>query len=90
MVFEKKEKLMKIIFGEIDNIMKIGLLEVNLNKVKEYMLKKYIEDLKENSYWLGSIDEYLYIGMNCMNDYEKIVNSIMVNDIWKFVDDFFK
>ena len=87
---EKKEKLMKIIFGEIDNIMKTGPSEANLNKVKEYMLKKHTEDLKENSYWLGSIDEYLYTGMNRMNDYEKIVNSITVNDIRKFADDLFK
>ena len=54
------------------------------------MLKKHTEDLKENSYWLGSIDEYLYTGMNRMNDYEKIVNSITVNDIRKFADDLFK
>jgi zinc protease len=87
---EKKEKLMKIIFGEIDNITKTGPSEANLNKVKEYMLKKHTEDLKENSYWLGSIDEYLYTGMNRMNDYEKIVNSITVNDIRKFADDLFK
>ena len=81
---------MKIIFGEIDNITKTGPSEANLNKVKEYMLKKHTEDLKENSYWLGSIDEYLYTGMNRMNDYEKIVNSITVNDIRKFADDLFK
>jgi zinc protease len=28
--------------------------------------------------------------MNRMNDYEKIVNSITVNDIRKFADDLFK
>ena len=78
---DKKEKLMKIIFDEITNIAK---------KVKEYMLKKHTEDLKENSYWLGSIDEYLYTGVNRVNDYEKIVNSITVNDIRKFADDLFK
>ena len=87
---DKKEKLMKIIFDEITNIAKTGPTETNLNKVKEYMLKKHTEDLKENSYWLGSIDEYLYTGVNRVNDYEKIVNSITVNDIRKFADDLFK
>ena len=38
----------------------------------------------------GSIDEYLYTGVNRVNDYEKIVNSITVNDIRKFADDLFK
>ena len=50
---------MQIIFTELDNIAKAGPSEGDLNKVKEFMLKKHAEDLKENSYWLGSIDEYL-------------------------------
>ena len=60
----KREKLMKIIFAEIEHIAKEGPSETNLNKVKEFMLKKHTEDLKENSYWMGSIDEYLFTGMN--------------------------
>ena len=72
---------MQIIFAELDNIAKAGPSEGDLNKVKEFMLKKHAEDLKENSYWLGSIDEYLFTGMNPIKDYEQIVNSITVKDI---------
>lgn len=86
----KREKLMQIIFTELDNIAKAGPSEGDLNKVKEFMLKKHAEDLKENSYWLGSIDEYLFTGMNPIKDYEQIVNSITVKDIQKFTDDLFK
>lgn len=86
----KKDKLMKIIFGEIDNLVKAGPSQTNLNKVKEYMLKKHTEDLKENKYWLGAIDEYLFTGMNRESEYEKIVNSITAADIRKFADDLFK
>ena len=77
-------------FAELDNIAKAGPSEGDLNKVKEFMLKKHAEDLKENSYWLGSIDEYLFTGMNPIKDYEQIVNSITVKDIQKFTDDLFK
>ena len=87
---KRKEKLMQIIFAELDNIAKAGPSEGDLNKVKEFMLKKHAEDLKENSYWLGSIDEYLFTGMNPIKDYEQIVNSITVKDIQKFTDDLFK
>ena len=86
----KREKLMQIIFTELDNIAKAGPSEGDLNKVKEFMLKKHAEDLKENSYWLGSIDEYLFTGMNPIKDYEQIVNSITVKDSQKFTDDLFK
>lgn len=40
------------------------------------MLKKHNENLKENGYWLNSIDEYLYTGINPIKDYEQIVNGI--------------
>ena len=86
----KREKLMKIIFAEIECISKEGPSEANLNKVKEFMLKKHAEDLKENSYWMGSIDEYLFTGMNPIKDYEQIVNSITAKDIQKFASDLFK
>lgn len=86
----KREKLMKIIFAEIEHIAKEGPSETNLNKVKEFMLKKHTEDLKENSYWMGSIDEYLFTGMNPVKDYEQMVNSITAKDIQKFADDLFK
>lgn len=86
----KREKLMKIIFAEIEHIAKEGPSETNLNKVKEFMLKKHTEDLKENGYWMGSIDEYLFTGMNPVKDYEQIVNSITAKDIQKFADDLFK
>lgn len=87
---EKREKLMKIIFAELENISKAGPSEGDLNKVKEFMLKKHAEDLKENNYWLRSIDEYLFTGMNPIKDYDQIVSSITVKDIQKFADDLFK
>lgn len=87
---EKRENLMKIIFAEIENLSKNGPSETNLNKVKEYMLKKHTENLKENKYWLGAIDEYLFTGVNREGDYEKTVNSITAQDIQKFADNLFK
>ena len=86
----KKDKLMKIIFAEIENISKNGPSEANLNKVKEYMLKKHSEDLKENGYWLGVIGEYLFTGTDQMNNYEETVKSITAKEIQKFADDLFK
>ena len=87
---EKKDKLMEIIFAEAANLAKNGPSEANLNKVKEYMLKKHKEDLKENSYWLGNIDEYLFTGVDMVKDYENMVNSITTKDIQKFADELLK
>ena len=73
---DKQDKLMKIIYAEAEAFAKNGPDEASLNKVKEYMLKKHNENLKENGYWLNSIDEYLYTGINPIKDYEQIVNGI--------------
>ena len=54
------------------------------------MLKKHKEDLKENSYWLGNIDEYLFTGVDMVKDYENMVNSITIKDIQKFADELLK
>lgn len=81
---EKRERLMEIIFGELDNLTKNGPKEEDVNKVKEFMLKKHAEDLKENSYWLRSIDELVYTGMNPIQGYEELVKSITSKDIQQF------
>ena len=81
---------MKIIFAEAETLAKEGPSEANLNKVKEYMLKKHKENLKENGYWLGNIDEYVFTGVNMMKDYETLVNSITAKEIQKFANDLFK
>lgn len=86
----KQEKLMKIIYAEADAFAKNGPDEASLNKVKEYMLKKHNEDLKENGYWLNSIDEYLYTGIDPVKDYEQIVNSITAKDVRQFANELLK
>nr|WP_321373061.1 insulinase family protein [uncultured Bacteroides sp.] len=85
----KKDKLIKIVFEETDNIAKVGPSETNLAKVKEYMLKKYKENIKENSYWAGCIDEYLYTGLDMDANYEAIVNKITISDLQKFAKSMF-
>ncbi len=87
---DKKDKLMTIIFAEAENMAKNGPSAENLQKVKEYMLKKHAENLKENGYWLGTIYEYAFSGMNKAKDYETIVNSISIQDVQKFANDLFK
>ena len=83
----KKEELMKIIFAEADKLGASGPSEANLKKVKEYMLKKHTENLKENSYWLRAIDEYLFTGVDIAKNYEALINSITAKDVQKFAAD---
>lgn len=86
---EKKDKLTQIIFTEIDNFCKTGPTAIDLNKTKEYLLKKHKEDLKENDYWLKVIDEYLLTGINLEKEYENVVNSINIKEVQTFAEKLF-
>ncbi|NDV64935.1 pitrilysin family protein [Bacteroides sp. 224] len=86
----KKDKLMEIVFAELDKLIKNGPSESNLNKVKEYTLKSFNEAVKENGYWMGVLEEYILTGVNKNEDFSNLVNSITVQDIRKFAHSLFK
>lgn len=81
----KREALMKIIYDELETMAKEGPTEENLVKIKEFMLKKHAENLKENGYWMSWINEYLYTKVDHVKDYEKIVESLTAKDVADFV-----
>lgn len=81
---DKRERMIEIILNEAEKIAKEGPSQVNLNKVKEFMQKKHNENLKENSYWLGVLDEYYYTGNDVNTNYDRIVNNATVEKIQQF------
>ena len=83
----KKDKLAGIVVDELKKLAAEGPLDVHLQKVKEYMLKKYADNQKENGYWMNNLNDYFYYGMDMTEGYTDIVNSITAKDIQKFVSD---
>ena len=81
---ELYKNLIKIAQDELNSMATNGPSEVNLNKVKEFMLKKYQEDKQENSFWMGKINEYTRYNIDSYSNYEKIVNSITVQSMADF------
>ena len=86
----KKDKLAGIVVDELKKLAAEGPSDVHLQKVKEYMLKKYADNQKENGYWMNNLNDYFYYGMDMTEGYTDIVNSITAKDIQKFADDLFK
>ena len=58
------------------------------DRVKEFMRKKYFENIKENSYWLNILDNYYFYGDDDHSNYLKILESITPNDVKIFVKEF--
>ena len=60
----KKDKLAGIVVDELKKLAAEGPSDVHLQKVKEYMLKKYADNQKENGYWMNNLNDYFYYGMD--------------------------
>ena len=87
---EKYEKLNTIIDREMKEMAEQGPTDEHLQKIKEYMLKKYNDNQKENSYWLNCLDNYFFTGVDNTKDYVETVNAISKADVQKFAADMLK
>jgi zinc protease len=79
------EHLNAIVHKELKDIAVNGPREADFNKVKEFMNKKYSENIKQNSYWLGMLDTYYYYGEDNHSDYLATLNAITMDDVKEFV-----
>ena len=80
----KREKMEQIVMTELQKVANEGPRPEHLAKVKEFLLKKHIENTKENGYWLGQLNNYYWYNTDMNTDYEKLVNELTVEDVKKF------
>ncbi|MFV0472250.1 MAG: M16 family metallopeptidase [Paludibacteraceae bacterium] len=73
---EKQAKLMDLIHAEVNEIVKNGPRYNDLTKVKENMLKKYEEDLEQNSWWRGKLINYYQDNLNYRTDYKTTIETL--------------
>ena len=79
-----RDKLIAKIKEGLNELATVGPKAEILNKVKEFMLKKNQENLRENGYWMNAIDTYYTWNIDTLNDFDKLVNGITIEDIKKF------
>lgn len=88
---ENVDKLIAATFTEIQKIKDNGPLEVDLNKVKETMGKKHMEDMKDNSYWLSKLQQTVDVGSNPtdMLSFDQRLNAISAKDLKEAANKYF-
>ncbi len=84
---DKCEKMVDIVLKEAEKAANEGPKAEYLKKVKEFMLKKHKENLKENGYWLNALNDYYFMDYNSVEGYEKIVEGLTTAKIQKFLKD---
>lgn len=87
---DKREHLTGMAIDLLAKYAEEGPRQQDLDKVREYMLKKFAENQKENSYWDNLIYNQVTLGYDKYKDYEKILNSITINDLKKFAKSLLK
>ncbi len=72
-----------IIYRELDNLMKNGPSQQNLDKTINNMLKTREENKMHNSYWLSVLSRYYSYGINSNDpaNYENILKAFTIKDI---------
>lgn len=85
----RREKMVELVRQGLADFTANGPKADDLNKVKEYMLKTYQQNQKENGYWLGVLNEYYWNGIDTNTDFESIVNGITATDLKEFAKTFF-
>lgn len=87
----KKEKLMKIVYREINKIIEQGPDQEMVDKVKKNFLKDYWEGRsKENmEYWAGTASALLVYGFDWRTDYDKLISIVTAKKIQEFAKKIF-
>ena len=81
--------MVKLINEGIQEFIEKGPVSEDLSKVKEYMLKTYKQNQKENSYWMGILNTYYWENLDMNTGYEATVNAISGDDLKAFAKTFF-
>ncbi|MGL4992761.1 MAG: M16 family metallopeptidase [Bacteroidales bacterium] len=81
---EQRDKLLGIAHDQLRKVSVDGPRDQDFQKVKEFLAKKYNENLRENNYWLNIITNYYEFGFNSSTEYEAALNAITTQDIKEF------
>lgn len=88
---ENVDMLIKATLGEIQKIKEKGPTDADLAKVKETWLKQYLEDIKDNGYWLGRLLQVAEAGTD-PNDIltgEQRIKAITAKDVQEAANKYF-
>lgn len=87
---EKRERMTELIYEGIDDVVENGPKQENIDKIKEYMTRKYAENLKRNGFWLNAMINKARYGKDNVTPYEETLNSITAADIQEMAKTIFK
>jgi zinc protease len=85
---ENITKMARSVLDEMEKIKKEGPVEIDLNKVKETLIRERETRMKENSFWLAVLQNHFLIGdkLLTLDEYKSLVNSYTGTEIKAVAD----
>jgi zinc protease len=76
-------KLTQTVLAEMDTLKKAGPAKIDLDKVKETLIRERESRMKENSFWLSALQNHFYQDdkLLSLDDYKNFVSSITQKNI---------
>ena len=81
---EKQEYLTRRAQEELMKVVNNGVREADFNKVKEYMLKEYSNNIRENSYWSQVLTQHVFDN-NIEVGYKQALETITMDELNNFL-----
>jgi zinc protease len=77
------KKLSQTVIDEMVKIKNAGPTEVDLNKVKETLIRERETRMKENNFWISMLQNHYYQGdkLISLDEYKKFINSVTQKNI---------
>jgi len=89
---EKADKLVKIVYEEIENLCNGKISAVHLKEAKEFLLKQREEQLRDNGFWMNTLIHNYVNVENILTsvNYVKAINDITEKQITSFAKKYLK
>ena len=84
---ETKDDVLKVINETLENLGKNGIEAKYFDKVKEYMVKSYQDNQKQNTYWSNVISSKELKGVDLKRDYLNILSATSAAQVQKFINE---
>lgn len=74
----------KLTIASLENLAK-NIPEAELNKMKEYMLKKADENAKDNNYWIRAMRDWKENGVDNVTGYKEYIQKLTPKEMQEFI-----
>ncbi len=80
----KRERMIQLVEQGVKDICLNGPKQETIDKTRQYMLKNFDENQKNNSYWMNQLINWYRNGEDTMSGYKALIESVTVKDIVDF------